>query len=39
MFRFFLVYLYVVKNDGMNDFVNLEKEKVFVINGEFFDVL
>lgn len=39
MFRFFLVYLYVVKNDEMNDFVNLEKEKVFVINGEFFDVL
>lgn len=39
MFRFFLVYLYVVKNDEMNDVVNLEKEKVFVINGEFFDVL
>lgn len=39
MFRFFLVYLYVVKNDEMNDVFNLEKEKVFVINGEFFDVL
>lgn len=38
-FRSLLVHLYAVKNDETNDLANLEKEKVFVTNGEFLDVL
>lgn len=37
--RSLLVHLYAVKNDETNDVSNLEKEKVFVTNGEFLDVL
>lgn len=37
--RSLLVHLYAVKNDETNDVNNLEKEKVFVTNGEFLDVL